>query len=73
LARILQIKTFASLARTRLDAAARSPTDPAPADTAADALDLTFWNSVKDSNRRDELQAYLEELFRVLEVPRSRP
>jgi adenylate cyclase len=53
--------TFASLARTRLDAAARSPTDPAPADTAADALDLTFWNSVKDSNRRDELEAYLDQ------------
>ena len=53
--------TFASLARTRLDAAARSPADPAPADTAADALDLTFWNSVKDSNRRDELQAYLDQ------------
>ena len=53
--------TFASLARTRLDAAARSPADPTPADTAADALDLTFWNSVKDSNRRDELQAYLDQ------------
>jgi hypothetical protein len=53
--------TFASLARTRLDAAAYSPADPAPADTAADALDLAFWNSVKDSNRRDELQAYLDQ------------
>jgi adenylate cyclase len=53
--------TFASLARTRLDAAARSPADPTPADTAADALDLTFWHSVKDSNRRDELQAYLDQ------------
>jgi class 3 adenylate cyclase len=55
--------TFASLARTRLDAAARPPTDPAaptPAETAADALDLAFWDSVKDSNRREELQAYLK-------------
>jgi len=41
--------------------AARSPADPTPAETAADALDLTFWNSVKDSNRRDELQAYLDQ------------
>ena len=32
-----------------------------PADIAADALDLAFWNSVKDSNRREELQAYLEQ------------
>ena len=53
--------TFASLAKTRLDAAARSPADPTPADTAADTLDLTFWNSVKDSNRRGELQAYLDQ------------
>jgi adenylate cyclase len=56
--------TFASLARTRLDAAAHSPADP-PASTpeglAAEALDLAFWNSVKDSNRREELQAYLEQ------------
>lgn len=54
--------TFASLARTRLDVAALSTTDPAaptPEETAAEALDLAFWNSVKDSNRRDELQAYL--------------
>jgi adenylate cyclase len=56
--------TFAPLARTRLDAAALSPADPmAPtsADAAADTLDLAFWNSVKDSNRREELQAYLEQ------------
>jgi adenylate cyclase len=54
--------TFASLARTRLDAAACPSTDPpapTPAETAADALDLAFWNSVKNSNRRAELQAYL--------------
>ena len=56
--------TFASLARTRLDAAALSPADPAaptPEEVAAEALDLAFWNSVKDSNRREELQAYLEQ------------
>ena len=56
--------TFASLARTRLDAAALSPQAPAtptPDDAAAEALDLTFWNSVKDSNRPEELQAYLEQ------------
>jgi adenylate cyclase len=53
--------TFASLARTRLDAAAHSPADSIPADAAADALDLAFWNSVKDSDRREELQAYLDQ------------
>jgi hypothetical protein len=55
---------FASLARTRRDAAALSPAEaatPAPTDAAAEALDLTFWNSVKDSNRREELAAYLEQ------------
>jgi len=55
--------TFASLARTRLDGAALSPPGPAapmPEEVAADALDLAFWNSVKDSDRREELQAYLE-------------
>ena len=56
--------TFASLARIRLDAAALSPATPAtptPEDAAAEALDLAFWNSVKDSDRREELQAYLEQ------------
>jgi len=53
--------TFASLARTRLDAAACSPRDSATADPAADALDLAFWDSVKDSNRREELEAYLRQ------------
>jgi class 3 adenylate cyclase len=54
--------TFASLARTRLDAAAHSPgEEAAPPDPAADALDLAFWNSVKDSNSRDELEAYLKQ------------
>jgi adenylate cyclase len=56
--------TFAALAKTRLAATALSPdepTAPTPADAAAAALDLAFWNSVKDSNRREELQAYLEQ------------
>ena len=56
--------TFASLARTRRDAAALPPAEavtPAPPNAVADALDLTFWNSVKDSNRREELEAYLEQ------------
>jgi hypothetical protein len=43
--------TFASLARTRLDAAALSPPSPAPTpeEVATEALDLAFWNSVKDT------------------------
>jgi len=53
--------TFASLARTRLDAAARSLPNSAAPDPAADALDLAFWDSVKDSNRREELEAYLRQ------------
>ena len=39
----------------------QSPATPTPEDAAAEALDLAFWNSVKDSNRREELQAYLEQ------------
>jgi adenylate cyclase len=56
--------TFAALARTRLEAAALPSTGaPAstPTDGAVDTLDLAFWNSVKDSDRREELQAYLEQ------------
>jgi adenylate cyclase len=57
--------TFASVAQTRLDTAthpsAAGPTAPTPAEIAADALDLAFWESIKDSNRREELQAYLEQ------------
>jgi adenylate cyclase len=53
--------TFASLARTRLDAAALSPATPTAEDAAAEAIDLAFWNSVKDSDRREELHAYLEQ------------
>jgi adenylate cyclase len=55
--------TFARLAQTRLEAAALSPAPapPTPEEAAADALDLAFWNSVKDSHRREELEAYLEQ------------
>ena len=55
--------TFASLARTRIAAAehlAEGASD-APSAAAADELDLAFWNSVKDSRRREELQAYLDQ------------
>ncbi|MGA8757313.1 MAG: adenylate/guanylate cyclase domain-containing protein [Stellaceae bacterium] len=56
--------TFASLARTRLEEAAHSPPGPVmptAEDAAAAALDLAFWDSVKDSNRREEIQAYLDQ------------
>jgi class 3 adenylate cyclase len=56
--------TFAALARTRLELAAHSPPHPAtptPEEAAAEALDLAFWDSVKDSDRPEELQAYLEQ------------
>jgi adenylate cyclase len=57
--------TFASLAQIRLDAAALSPAgnpvEATPAQAAIDALDLAFWNSVKDSDRPEELQAYLKQ------------
>jgi class 3 adenylate cyclase len=53
--------TFASLAQTRIDAAALSPASPTIEEVAVDELDLAFWNSVKDSDRRVELQAYLEQ------------
>jgi len=54
--------TFASLARTRLEAGTVSSAEddmPTPSETASDALDLAFWDSVKDSHRREELEAYL--------------
>ena len=51
--------TFASLAQTRLEAAALSPKSatPTPEEVAAEALDFALWNSVKDSDRREELDA----------------
>jgi len=56
--------TFAALARTRIAAAEESSeANPAAesASAAVDELDLAFWDSVKDSNRREELQAYLDQ------------
>jgi adenylate cyclase len=55
--------TFAALARTRREAAALAApgeASPGAGEASAEALDLAFWNSVKDSNRREELEAYLE-------------
>jgi hypothetical protein len=51
--------TFASLARIRLAFADRSAAEPPSVDAAVDALDLAFWDSIKDSDRREELEAYL--------------
>ena len=51
--------TFASLAKTRIEAASSSAA-PNQFYPAIDALDLAFWNSVKDSDHREELEAYLE-------------
>ena len=55
--------TFASLARTRIDTAELAPALAAPTldEVAVDAFDLAFWDSVKDSNRREEFEAYLEQ------------
>ncbi len=55
---------FAALARARVEAAAHSSSEleeTAPTEAVPDPLDLTFWNSVKDSDRREELEAYLEQ------------
>jgi adenylate cyclase len=51
--------TFAPLAKTRIEAASSSEA-PNQADPVIDTLDLAFWNSVKDSDRREELETYLE-------------
>ena len=51
--------TFAALTRTRLEASAlpaANPAAPTPAEAAGEALDLAFWNSVKDSRRREEIE-----------------
>jgi len=55
--------TFASLARTRIDTAELAPALAAPTldEVGVDAFDLAFWDSVKDSNLREELEAYLEQ------------
>jgi adenylate cyclase len=55
--------TFAALARTRLTPS-EQPHDGTPevtSATVADEIDLTFWNSIKDGHRPEELQAYLEQ------------
>jgi class 3 adenylate cyclase len=55
--------TFAALAEARLDAiknSAEGSTETGSAKAVPDELDLAFWNSVKDSYRRTELQAYLD-------------
>jgi hypothetical protein len=54
--------TFASLARRRLEAGTlsfASADTSTSAEAAADALDLAFWNSLKDTYRREALEAYL--------------
>jgi class 3 adenylate cyclase len=56
--------TFASLAGARLEAAAlenEEMSDTSAGRGVADELDLAFWDSVKDSNRREELEAYLKQ------------
>jgi hypothetical protein len=53
------------LAQTRIDAAAVSPPgesrEPTLAQADVDDLDLAFWNSIKDSDRPEKLQAYLKQ------------
>jgi class 3 adenylate cyclase len=56
---------FAKLARKRLedandDKAGAEPTAPATPEIAAEAFDLAFWESVKDSEREEDFTAYLE-------------
>lgn len=57
--------TFAALARTRRDAAAEPAASSRPPASSAEAipdpLDLAFWESVKDSDRPEELEAYLDQ------------
>jgi len=57
--------TFAALARTRRDAAAEpaAPNQPpnSTAEAVPDPLDLAFWESVKNSDRPEELEAYLDQ------------
>jgi hypothetical protein len=54
--------TFASLARTRqsvVDDRAQ-PAETPESEDAPDALDLAFWDAIKDSQLLEELAAYLE-------------
>jgi hypothetical protein len=67
--------TFVSLARTRLEAGTlsfASADTSTPAEAAAGALDLAFWNSLKDTYRREELEAYLAQHKRPLRGTRPR-
>jgi hypothetical protein len=57
--------TFASLAQTRLNTAGDELRDLAPAtatdlNVTIDALDLAFWDAIKESRNPQELAAYLE-------------
>jgi adenylate cyclase len=56
--------TFAALARTRQHADDREPADRRPASerasTSPDAVELAFWDAIKESQQPDELEAYLE-------------
>ena len=54
--------TFASLARTRQNAgeSKSSQADGLHPDATPDALDLAFWDAIKDSQTPEELTAYLE-------------
>jgi adenylate cyclase len=54
--------TFASLARTRQNAGASKSlqADGLHPDMTPDALDLAFWDAIKDSQTPEELTAYLE-------------
>jgi hypothetical protein len=44
----------------RLEEGTQSTEGTGLGDAGANSLDLAFWESVKDSHRREELQVYLE-------------
>lgn len=54
-------RSCASGGRAAVEAPAAPPTFTEPSAEIGVALELAFWESVKDSNRREELQAYLEQ------------
>jgi adenylate cyclase len=55
---------FAEIARDRITALSQAPSEPsqvaAPAVDAGTAVELTFWESVRDSDNPDMYEAYLE-------------
>jgi class 3 adenylate cyclase len=57
--------TFAPLARTRQSGLGSGPAEAtsisAEPDEGPDAAELSFWNSIKDNQRADELTAYLDQ------------